>query len=198
MMQKIFKVDVSPDVYQSQDKSFPFPDLTHTLCPQCHKRHLHLHGFYRRYLIARGFEGIILIRRYICLDCGGTVSLLPWFCHPRRTYSMGFIHYSLSGFFDWPDTMISFIRKFILNHGIIFTRQLLYHFRKRILKNCNRIMMDLVRQFNPDGPISASLDNKKRVKDALNLIETAAPTPYSVSMDMFSHGSRTYLTLSAL
>ena len=59
-------------------------------------------------------------------------------------------------------------------------------------------MMDLVRQFNPDGPISASLDNKKRVKDALNLIETAAPTPYSVSMDMFSHGSRTYLTLSAL
>lgn len=196
-MQKIFKVNISPNIYQNQDKSFSFPDLTHTLCPHCHKQHLHRHGFYRRYLIDKGFEGFILIRRYICPECGRTVSMLPWFCHPRRTYSMGFIHYSLAGFFGWSGTMASFIRKFTLSYGISFTRQLLYQYRKRILKNCNRILMDLVRQFNPNNPISASPDNKKRVKDALNLIETAAPTPYSVSMNMFSHGSCTYLTLSS-
>ncbi|MGI6227581.1 MAG: DUF6431 domain-containing protein [Peptococcales bacterium] len=197
-MQKIFKVNVSPDTYQTQDKSFPFPDLTHTLCPHCHKQHLRRHGFYRRYLIAKGFEGVILVRRYICPECGQTVSLLPWFCHPKRTYSMAFIHYSLSGFFGWTGTMVSFIRNFALDYGISFSRQLLYQYQKRILKNCSRILMDLVRQFHLDAPVSASMDNKKRVKDALNLIETAAPTPYSVSMDMFSHGSGTYLTLSAL
>ncbi|MGI6684407.1 MAG: DUF6431 domain-containing protein [Bacillota bacterium] len=197
-MQKIFKVDVLPNIYHNQGQAFSFPDLTHTLCPHCHKQHLRRHGFYQRYLIAKDFEGFILVRRYICPDCRRTVSLLPWFCHPRRTYSMGFIHYSLSGFLAWAGTITSFIRNFTLNYGISFSRQLFYQYRKRVLRNCNRILMDLVRQFHLDNPVSASQDNRKRVKDALNLIETAAPTPYSVSMDMFSHGSCTYLTLSAL
>ncbi len=194
-MQRIFKVDVPPAIYQKQDKSFLFPDLTRTLCPHCHKQHLRRHGFYRRYLISKGFGGSILIRRYICPECSRTVSLLPWFCHPRRAYSIGFIHYSLSGLFGWSRTIASFIRKFTLSYGISFSRQLLYQYRKRILKNCNQILMDLVRQFNPGSPISTSKNNKKRVKDALDLIETSALTPYSVSLDMFSHGSRTYLTL---
>ena len=196
-MQKIFKVEVPANIYHNQGKAFSFPDLTHTLCPHCHKQHLRRHGFYQRYLIAKDFEGFILVRRYICPECGRTVSLLPWFCHPRRTYSMGSIHYSLSGLFSWAGSIASFIRNFAVSYGISFSRQLLYQYRKRILRNCNRILMDLVRQFNLDTPVSASQDNKKRVKDALGLIETADTTPYSVSMDMFSHGSCTYLTLSA-
>lgn len=194
-MQKIFEVNVLPAIYQKQGKSFSFPDLTYTLCPHCHKQHLHRHGFYHRYLIAKGFEGFIRIRRYICRICGRTVSILPWFCHPRRTYSMEFIHYSLSKFFDWSGTMASFIRNFTLSYGIPFTRQLLYQYRKRILKNCNHILMELIRQFHPNELISTSPNTKKRVKDALEFIETAARTPFSVSMDMFSHGFRTYLTL---
>lgn len=194
-MQKIFEIDDLPTTYQKQGKSYPFPDLTHTLCPHCHKQYLHRHGFYRRYLITKRFEGFIRIRRYICRVCGRTVSILPWFCHPKRTYSMEFIHCVLANFFRWSGTITSFIQKFTLEYGIPFTRQLLYQYRKRILKNCNRILMELIRQFHPNEPISDSPNTKKGVKDALEFIETAARTPFSVSMDMFSHGFRTYLTL---
>jgi hypothetical protein len=194
-MQKVFRVDVSPSEYQKMDYSFPFPDLSSLLCPHCHKNHLYKHGFYSRYLIAKGFEGFIRIRRFICPCCGRTVSILPWFCHPRRTYSMGFIHYCLYGSFHLSGSMASFIHSFSASYGILFSRQLLRQYICRILKNSNRILMDLIRQFHLPSPLSSAMDNKKRVKDALDLIETMAPTPYSVSMDMFSHGFCTYLTL---
>lgn len=193
-MQKIFKAEISPRTYHAMGKHYPHPDLTHTLCPHCRKRYLHRHGFYRRYLIAKGFEGDVLVRRYICPKCSKTVSLLPWFCHPKRTYSMGFIHHTLLGFFSWKGTITSFIQSFSTSYGIPLSRQLLYQYRKRILKNCNRILMELIRQFRLHNPISTSPNNEKRVKDALNLIETMVTSPYPVSMDMFSHGSRTYLT----
>lgn len=193
-MQKIFEANISPRTYHSMGKHYPYPDLTHTLCPHCRKNHLRRHGFYPRYLIAKGFEGNILVRRFICPECGKTVSLLPWFCHPKRTYSMDFIHHSLCGFFNWSGTITSFIQSFCKSYGTSLSRQLLYQYRKRILKNCNRILMELVYKFRLHNPVSNSPDNEKRVKDALNQIETMVTSPYPVSMDMFSHGSRTYLT----
>lgn len=195
IMQRIFKVDVTPSTYQSMGKTFPFPDLSKTICTHCKKKHLRRHGFYKRYLIDKSFEGLILVPRYICHECGKTLSMLPWFCHPKRTYSMDFIHRSLLDFFNWNRKITSFIRNFTFTYGIPLSRQLLYQYRKRFLKNCNRILMELIRQFQLKNPVSTSLDNVKRVKDALNLIETTASSPLIVSLNMFSHGSCTYLTL---
>jgi transposase-like protein len=49
-------------------------------CPQCEaKTPLRAHGFYRRTLVERGFDGIIRVRRYLCHACKRTVSLLPEF-----------------------------------------------------------------------------------------------------------------------
>ena len=78
-MQEIFKVDVSPKEYHAKGKDFDFPYLTRRLCPNCGKQHMCKHGFYIRYLIDEGFEGHILISRYICPCYGTTVSLLPGF-----------------------------------------------------------------------------------------------------------------------
>lgn len=194
-MQEMFKVDISPKEYQAKGKDFDFPDLTGKLCPNCGKQHLRKHGFYTRYLIDEGFEGYIIIRRYICPCCGTTVSLLPWFCHPRRTYSMELIHYCLSEFAGWKGSIALFLKAFADSCGIEISRQLLYQFRKRIYRNLNRIIMHITAQFRLTDPVTVSEDKRKRVKDALSLIETAAPTPLSVSMDMFSHGLSTYLTL---
>ena len=47
-------------------------------CPQCQAAHeLIAHGFYRRTLVDRTFDGSIRVRRYLCRSCKRTVSLLP-------------------------------------------------------------------------------------------------------------------------
>jgi len=48
-------------------------------------------GYYRRYIITRVFAGRIRIRRYKCLKCGHTVSMLPSFCLPYYTYGVEII-----------------------------------------------------------------------------------------------------------
>ncbi|NCU27023.1 hypothetical protein EOM86_09930, partial [Candidatus Nomurabacteria bacterium] len=80
-MQQIFSTNATPGEYQRLGRAFPFPDLTADLCSRCRKARLTRHGFYERFLIAKDFQGLIWIKRFICPKCGRTVSLLPWFCH---------------------------------------------------------------------------------------------------------------------
>lgn len=52
-------------------------------CPQCDARQpLTGHGFYTRTLADAAFNGVIRVRRYLCLLCKRTVSLLPEFALP--------------------------------------------------------------------------------------------------------------------
>ena len=47
-------------------------------CPLCHGLHpLRAHGFYYRTLVDGSYDGTIPVRRYLCLLCKRTVSLLP-------------------------------------------------------------------------------------------------------------------------
>jgi transposase-like protein len=58
-------------------------------CPQCHTKHpLTAHGFYTRTLIDTAFDGVIRVRRYLCLACRRTVSLLPEFVLPYLRSSL--------------------------------------------------------------------------------------------------------------
>jgi hypothetical protein len=58
-------------------------------CPQCQgKRPLRAHGFYRRTLVEVNFDGSFPIRRYLCLLCWRTVSLLPEFALPYRRFGI--------------------------------------------------------------------------------------------------------------
>jgi hypothetical protein len=52
-------------------------------CPQCQdQRPLTAHGFYTRTLTCLNFHGSLRVRRYLCLACRRTVSLLPEFALP--------------------------------------------------------------------------------------------------------------------
>ena len=52
-------------------------------CPQCQdQRPLTAHGFYTRTLTCLNFDGALRVRRYLCLACRRTVSLLPEFALP--------------------------------------------------------------------------------------------------------------------
>lgn len=52
-------------------------------CPQCQSQQpLTAHGFYTRTLTCLRFDGSLGVRRYLCLVCRRTVSLLPEFALP--------------------------------------------------------------------------------------------------------------------
>jgi hypothetical protein len=58
-------------------------------CPLCHELHpLRAHGFYCRTLVDVSYEGTIRVRRYLCLLCKRTVSLLPELVLPYLRFSI--------------------------------------------------------------------------------------------------------------
>ncbi len=79
-IQRYFDEIADPDRYR--------PDH----CPQCGAKHpLTGHGFYRRTLVDVSFDGVIPVRRYLCLFCKRTVSLLPDFVLPWLRFSISVI-----------------------------------------------------------------------------------------------------------
>jgi len=76
-IQQYFEAISDPDRYR--------PDH----CPQCKAQQpLRGHGFYCRTLVDLGFDGVIRVRRYLCLLCRRTVSLLPEFALPWLRFSL--------------------------------------------------------------------------------------------------------------
>lgn len=58
-------------------------------CPLCQGRDpLRAHGFYCRTLVDVNYDGAIPVRRYLCLLCKRTVSLLPEFALPYLRFSI--------------------------------------------------------------------------------------------------------------
>jgi Domain of unknown function (DUF6431) len=58
-------------------------------CALCHAPDpLRAHGFYCRTLVDVNYEGTIRVRRYLCLLCKRTVSLLPEFVLPYLRFSI--------------------------------------------------------------------------------------------------------------
>lgn len=58
-------------------------------CPLCHTSDpLRAHGFYSRTVVDVSYEGSIRVRRYLCLLCKRTVSLLPEFVLPYLRFSI--------------------------------------------------------------------------------------------------------------
>jgi hypothetical protein len=58
-------------------------------CMMCGaKKPLRAHGFYWRTASDGGFDGVIRVRRYLCLACRRTISLLPEFLLPYLRYTI--------------------------------------------------------------------------------------------------------------
>jgi hypothetical protein len=79
-IQQYLKQISDPDIYR--------PDH----CPLCHALScLIAWGFYRRCLVDLEFDGVIPVRRYRCVFCHRTVSLLPEFAFPHLRFSIAVI-----------------------------------------------------------------------------------------------------------
>ena len=194
-MQRIFDPGCSPNKYQEQGKAYDFPDITSELCPKCKSDTLKKHGFYRRYLITHGFDGEIMIRRYACAHCLKTVSLLPSFCHPKRTYGILAIFEFLSEFYIKMNAVCIVLRNLSKETGIEFSRQLLLHYRKRIEKNLNSLVM-AVTEINAlrAPPVTEKNNVKEKVRQLLSFIHS----PMDESLKIFEKTGVTYLTQKAI
>ena len=92
-MQNIFMSKQKPEDYIDKNGTGKYPaapkKCPHSDCgiPLKMKKN----GYYTRELITLEFVGRIKIRRYKCLKCGKTVSMLPSFCIAGFTYGVEFV-----------------------------------------------------------------------------------------------------------
>ena len=192
-MQKLFKPKASLEEYYQQGKSYDFPDLSKTLCPHCKKSRLKKHGFYQRYHITVHFCKQIQVRRHYCDSCGRTVSSIPFFCHPRRTYGTEFIMGVLKSFYSKTQNINQCLENLIEIERIDCSRQLLYQFRKRFEENLNFLLLEIpnimsLKEFLPEK------ERKERAKQIFSLVHRSDWSPNDVSSRLHSHSGNTYLT----
>jgi hypothetical protein len=187
----MFDAGINPEMYQIQGKAFNYPDMTTELCPQCKGDYLRKHGFYGRYLITTGFEGEIIIRRYYCQECRKTVSLLPSFCHPKRTYGILVIIGLMAEFYVKMTAACLAVINFLASTRVECTRQLLLHYRRRIEKNLNSLVMAItdIRGLR-SPPITEGSGIKGKVRQFLSIVLK----PQDDSLKIFERTRTTYLT----
>jgi len=193
-MQRIFDSKCSPKEYQQQGKEYPYPDLTKELCPQCQASFLKLHGFYVRWLCAEDFSGYIFIRRYICKECGKTVSLLPSFAHPRMGPSIEFILGVLRLFYLEALSVAKTVQTFWKLTGLLCSRQLFRQIRVRFEGNLHRLVMEIIAWLKLElPPVTAPNEEKrKRARQFLEYIHSFDPK--DVSLKLFERSGTTFLT----
>lgn len=186
-MQRIFDAGCIAAKYHAQGKRYMFPDLTGERCPQCGSDLLRKHGYYKRYLILLHFADFILVRRYICKECGRTVSLLPSFAHPGRAYGIEPIIHVLSGFYAKRKRVCT-----ICPSGGVCSRQLLRWFRIRVERNLNMLIMELTELASLRAPPVTETDIKKRVGQFFEYIRSLKAE--DISLKIFERTRRTYLS----
>jgi len=190
-LQNIFDAGCSPAQYQKQGKAYEFPDMSTKMCPHCRRDYLKKHGYYSRYLITVDFEGEIMIRRYCCPECRRTVSLLPSFCHPKRTYGILAIIGLLSEFYVQMKTACLAVASYDLATMVECSRQLLRHYRRRIEQNLNSLVMAVTEIRRLATPLVTEASTiRGKVRQLLSVIES----PQDDSLKIFRRTRTTYLT----
>jgi hypothetical protein len=187
-LQIIFDPECSPEEYRSLGKRFPFPDLTSKLCPNCQGGFLKRHGFYSRNLVTEGFDGRILIRRHLCLKCGRTVSSLPAFAHPKRTYGISAIIGVLTEYYVFGKGVVAAAATGMA----VCSRQLLRWFQMRIEANAEILAASLTGILRLRAPPSFDDGAKGAVRQILEAIKGYQPE--KVSLYLFVQTGRSYLT----
>ena len=86
-MQILYPFDGS--IQQYNEKCKDFHDHRPCSCALCgSKEPLRAHGFYWRTASDGAFDGLIRVRRYLCLACRRTISLLPEFLLPYLRFAL--------------------------------------------------------------------------------------------------------------
>lgn len=196
-MQIYFTVKESIEKYVELGKNYPFPPPPIRRCHQCNKTvQYKKHGFYKRYLITTFFKDKIFIRRYICPLCLHTISYLPNFSLPRFIYAAEHIFTYIYNTFLHTGTLKSCLDKLnALHKGLNISRQVIYHYKKRFVKNLKLIQMGL-RQINPQVKLpDEKFNESERAKMLLSAIKDTPDQERSFTQKFYQSTNKTYLAL---
>jgi hypothetical protein len=150
------------------------------------KDRLKKHGFYKRYLILLRFFGILLIRRYICKECGRTVSLLPSFAHPGRAYGIEPAVHVLSRFYAKGKRICE------IAAVTVCSRQQIRWFRIRAEQNINMLVMGITEILGLRAPPVTEMAIKKRAGQFFECIRSLDAE--DISLKMYERTRKTYLS----
>jgi hypothetical protein len=168
-MQLIHAFNISPEEYYSRGKKNDFPRLD--VCPCClHPSNLPRHGFYWRNALFRNFHIRIPILRLKCSSCGKTISFLPDFLLPYFQYSLEYV--------------LEAAKQYIEERKATTYYQLLQFYRRRFLRNLNRILA-----FFRDQGYKEIIEEKDKAIKLLKLIGASpeAKTFAKRFQDHFQH-----------
>jgi hypothetical protein len=97
----------------------------------------------------------------------------------------------LEGFYILNETACHNVKNFMTKTGIECSRQLLLHYRQRIEKNLNRLIMAVTEIDSLRAPpVTERNDVKKKVRQFLSTIHN----PMNSSLKIFEQTRATYLT----
>lgn len=168
-MQLIHDFNISPAEYHARGKKNDFPRLD--VCPCCsYPSNLSRHGFYWRNAIFCKAQFRIPILRLKCSSCGKTISFLPDFLLPYFQYSLEYI--------------LEVAKQYILERKATTYYQLLQFYRRRYVRNMNRILA-----FFRDQGCKDIIEEKDKAIKLLKLIDAfpKAKTFATRFQDHFQH-----------
>ena len=147
------------------------------------------HGFYRRYLITLNFKGWIKVRRYKCTVCGKTVSMLPFFCIPRFTYSADIVLRMLKE--SYTSSVRAVIKKW---NNIIssLTRRHLTYYRARLRKN-RRLIQFVLNQISPEYVELINIPGDSDWAKGM-LLETSHLHPHVFNADFHNRAEKSFMS----
>ena len=145
-MQLIHNFGISPVQYYKNGRNNNFPSVNR--CPFCNDLMVG-NGFYTRYVITFNNKSYILfIRRYRCIHCNHTVSILPSFLLPYFQRSL--------------KSVFSCLEQYFHHKKCTLTKHQVYFYIRRFKNNIPGLMA-FFRKFDPGLSFKDS-PNKKAIK----------------------------------
>ncbi|MBP7279705.1 MAG: hypothetical protein KBA11_09865 [Sedimentibacter sp.] len=200
-MQIMFHVKEGVREYVNRGRKYPFPPPPVKRCnnPHCNKIvHYKKHGFYERNYYSSEFGGKIIIRRYICPLCSHTISYIPSFCLPRFINAVKHIFDYICCSFYRKGSIKSVIEYLNSKIGIQFSRQILYHYRKRFIDNINAIQAGIRQLIGGVKLPDTNLGKGKKAREVLAIMRTEYQDIQVFSQQFHQTVTKTFLALNKL
>ncbi len=196
MMQYIFNVKEGIHKYIKLGKhySFPPPPIKRCHNPKCNKTvHFRKHGFYERYFYSSEYKGKVLIRRYICPLCGCTISYIPHFCLPGFINAVKHIFEYIYYSFYREGSINSAIKHLNLEYGIQISRQTLYYYRKKFIKNIDMVQNGIRQIIRGVKLPDKTLEDIEKARNVLAIVISEYPDIHLFSQKYYQATTKTFL-----
>ncbi|NMB97001.1 MAG: hypothetical protein GYA02_10390 [Clostridiaceae bacterium] len=155
--------------------------------------HFRKHGFYERYYYSTEYKGKIVIRRYICPLCGCTISYIPHFCLPGFINAVKHIFEYIYNSFYREGSINSVIEQLNLKYDLQFSRQILYYYRKKFIKNIDTIQNGIRQIIKGVKLPDKTLEDVEKARNVLAIVISEYLDIHLFSQKYYQATTKTFL-----